>query len=523
MPKKRFTSQYSKPASTVHPSLNSPSTSGSSGSQNRNNESSTPSVNELLLSFRKIGISPLAQARAASSLSPTPHTLPPQIRHLLSQPETPVPRLRRHDRNRRFDVNGRRIPAGPAPPRSWLESSIHASPTVRSRHEARVAGEREIILPDNVSYFPGLPDVVGSDGMGKSLLDTCLRSLAHNWEEMSLWERNNLAILPTRIRMALLSYLAVYGPDDGVGYQALKDLLISPVEEIVGKESLEEDHTQAGDWEEEIDGKFGGHNDDFFRLDLGGSIGRSVGLKQLGNLLTAKENNLSVPLPHLTHLSLSHPSSSVSWPKLLSITPHLRTLTHLSLAHWPSPSLAPNSSTTVFQSPHTHMRDVQYGASNYYSRSLDGDYSEGAIVLKRLAVGCYGLEYLDLEGCGEWIGALVVEGGDGIDWGRMWNRLNMLVLRSGVRLEHNPDSPSEGVSTAEKKLYIRARQETLEVGRHVNKERKKKGLPWVDIIVDPEMEGASKGISSSRAEPQLIRQPLHDDVNTALMNSAWEF
>jgi len=323
--------------------------------------------------------------------------------------------------------------------------------------------------------------------------------------------------------MALLSYLAVYGPDDGVGYQALKDLLISPVEEIVDKEIADEDDTQAGDWEEEIDGKLRGHNDDFFRLDLGGSIGRSVGLKKLGNLLTAKENNLSVPLPHLTHLSLSHPSPSVSWPKLLSITPHLRTLTHLSLAHWPPPSLTPNSSTTVFQSPHTHIRDVQYGASNYYSRSLDGDYSEGAIVLKRLAMGCYGLEYLDLEGCGEWIGALVVERGDGIDWGRMWNRLNMLVLRSGITLESSPGFPSEGVNTPEKKLYIRARQETIEVGRHINKERKKKGLPWVDIIVDPEIEGASKGITSPRVENQLIRQPLLDDMNAALVNSAWEF
>jgi hypothetical protein len=391
---------------------------------------------------------------------------------------------------------------------------------VRSRHLSGEAGEDRILLPDHVDYFPGFPDITGGNGIGKSLLDTCLRSLAHNWEEMSLWERNNLAILPTRIRMALLSYLAVYGPDDGVGDQALKDLLVSPVEEI----AAEDNDMQAGDWEDEIDGRLGGHNDDFFRLDLGGSIGRSVGLKKLGNLLTAKENNLSIPLPHLTHLSLSHPSPSVSWPKLLSITPHLRTLTHLSLAYWPTPSLTPNSSTAVFQSPHTHMRDVQYGASNYYSRSLDGDYSEGALVLKRLATGCYGLEYLDLEGCGEWIGALAVEGGDGIDWGRMWNRLNMLVLKSGITLESSPGPPPGSATPPEKRLYIRARLETIEVGKYVNKERKKRGLPWVDVIVDPEIKGASRGITAPRVEPQLVRQPLHDDdMNAALVNSAWEF
>ncbi|RAL61237.1 hypothetical protein DID88_010316 [Monilinia fructigena] len=277
MPKKRFTSQYSKPASTVHPSLNSNATASASASQNKN----APSVNDLINSARKIGISPTEHLRAASSLTPSPHTLPPQIRHLLSHPETPSPTPRRPVHNRRFDANGRRIPAGPAAPRSWLEGSRHAPADVRRRFRLQQNGEEGRLFQRGVGYFPGLGDITNGHGRsgGKSLLEICLRGLARDWEEMSVYESNNLAMLPVGLRMALLSYIAVYGPEEGIGFQGLKTLLVSP---ILEKSTAEGENSSEGrveeeteDWEEEVDGKStGGNNDDFFRLDLGGSIGR---------------------------------------------------------------------------------------------------------------------------------------------------------------------------------------------------------------------------------------------------------
>jgi hypothetical protein len=142
----------------------------------------------------------------------------------------------------------------------------------------------------------------------------------------------------------------------------------------------------------------GENNDSFVRLDLSGSAGRSVSFKQLTELVekptrVAEENadsweesftrSLSPPIPHLTHLSLSHPPSTISWPRLLSFAKHVPTLTHLSLAYWPVPALTPNSTTAVMSS--SYGKDVQYGGTNYYSHSIDADFREAAAILRRLA------------------------------------------------------------------------------------------------------------------------------------------
>lgn len=142
----------------------------------------------------------------------------------------------------------------------------------------------------------------------------------------------------------------------------------------------------------------GDNNEGFFRLDLSGSLGWSISFKQLTALVEtpirpaeeAAESweesftlSLRPPITHLTHLSLSHPSPTVSWPRLLNFAKHIPTLTHLSLAYWPVPSAAPNSKTTVM-SP-GRGRDVQYGGTNYYSHSLDLDFREAAAILRRLA------------------------------------------------------------------------------------------------------------------------------------------
>lgn len=195
------------------------------------------------------------------------------------------------------------------------------------------------------------------------------------------------------------------------------------------------------------------HNEAFFRLDVSGAIGHSLKFKQLIELIQKPEQTkevvpdlsweesiskaLSPPIPTLTHLSLSHPSPAIQWTRLIAFAKHTPALTHLSLAFWPVPSLNPNATTTVMAS--RYAKDVQYGGTNYYSHSLDGDFREAAEVLRRLAGKLYNLEYLDLTGCADWIRALrwVGDGDDadrGVDWGTQWVKLHTLKAHSGLTL-----------------------------------------------------------------------------------------
>ncbi|RDW91035.1 hypothetical protein BP5796_02200 [Coleophoma crateriformis] len=456
MPKKRFTSQYSKPQSTVHPSL------GSGFAVPASSSHATPSVNELISSLRKTQISTSEDQTRFSATVVTP-TLPPSIRTLLAIPDTPPPRLR--DRNRRrYDENGRRIPAGPAPPRSWLETSQHAPVAVRKVEYGR-------LYPHNVEHLPGVvAPVVGS------LQDHCLKSMARNWLFIREYETYNLSDLPTRIRVLLLSYIAVYGSDQGIGYTGLKSILTPP--------PLDEDE------EEELETDTAGseRNENLQRLDLSGSVGRSVSLKQLSELLIRRsaaieneswEESIPTPmgpvLPHLTHLSLAYPPGNISWPKLLSFAQHVPTLTHLSLAHWPVPNLTPNSRTTVMSSP--HLRDVQYGGTNYYSHTLDGDFAEASVILKRLANFLYSLKWLDVTGCSTWLKAMQygsVEESH-LEWSTQWLSLDVLIANTGYELE-------DGCQNSDIEAFRTAWQETMDLKSHILTTRKKAGRKsWIDV------------------------------------------
>ncbi|KAG4432991.1 hypothetical protein IFR05_011535 [Cadophora sp. M221] len=462
MPKKRFTSQYSRPPSTVHPSLNSTATSSSSSNHN----DAQPTVNDLISSLRRSSIS----SKPATATVTTP-TLPPQIRHLLSQPETPVPRARNR---RRFDANGRRIPPGPSPPRSWLEGSRHDPLAGRRSEERR--------LPTDVRHLPGLP---AEERKGRSLHDVCLREMARQWESVREYEKNNLADLPSGIRMKLLSYIAVYGPDEGVGFEGLKNILILP--------PLEDGETPDFDP--------GERNDKIFRIDVSGAIGTSVSFKQLIELvqkpvppadvnleeLSWDDNSMSQssspPIPNLTHLSLSHPACSISWPRLLSFAKHVPTLTHVSLAFWPVPSLTPNAKTAVIQSPHGH--EIQYGRTNFYSHSLDDDFSEAADVLRRLADRLHGLEYLDVTGCTHWLRALRWMGRFTeryVDWSNQWTKLRTLKAHSGIELTEQ----SEFCDVARFVMAHREATITEEMLRWWMRRNKILGRPvsWIDVQKD---------------------------------------
>ncbi|KAL3428458.1 hypothetical protein PVAG01_01967 [Phlyctema vagabunda] len=457
MPKKRFSSIYSKPQSTVHPSLGSASAASASS---RND--AAPSVNDLISNLRKTNTLSHDDQRNTSPITVTP-TLPPAIRTLLSLPETPAPRPRGRDR-RRYDERGRRLPAGPAAPQSWLE----VKPLIHHFTEPRSTMRS---CPAHVEHLPGIiPPRSGS------LQDHCLREMARQWTFITQYEKYNLAHLPNRMRIFLLSYIAVYGPEDGVGYEGLRDLLLPP--------------PYLDTSEQEIDTQ---RNDQFFRLDLSCSIGRTVSLKQIGDLVSAAaeedednwEQAISKPLspviPHLTHLSLSHPPSNISWPKLLSFCQHVPTITHLSLAHWPVPNLTPNSNTAVVTSQ--FGRDIQYGAANFYSH-FDDDFSGASIVLKRLASSLYSLEWLDITGCLSWMKAFRHKSQEsaGLDWINQWRSLHTIVAKSAYDIsdERNADVRNRDIC-----LYKEEHYAALETKWYVQYLRKLAGgRSWIDFQLD---------------------------------------
>jgi hypothetical protein len=432
-----------------------------------------PTVNDLISSLRKSAF-PTNTPPPATITTPT---LPPQIRHLLAQPESAPPRPRARTRPR-FDASGRRIPPGPAPPRSWLEGSLHAPAGLRRRGQERV-------YPNDIGHLPGLEDA--GDGRSTKLQEMCLRTMAREWEFVQVYEKNNLVDLPVGLRMRLLSNICVYGPDDGIGSEGLRNLLIPPP-----------NHEDESDYE---DFDAGRHNNEFFRLDVSGAMGHSVSFKQLTELLqkpSATTNDpkemsweenlslgtLSAPIPHLTHLSLSHPALTISWRSLLAFSKHIPILTHLSLAFWPVPSLTPNAKTAVVQS--RYGRDVQYGGTNYYSHSLDNDFREASEVLRRLAGRLYGLEYLDLSGCADWLRALRWRAGDGddrgVDWECQWLKLRTLKIYSGIVLE-------EGSEYCDLVQFIQAYKEAVATEEMLGwwmREAKGKGrrMNWIEVQKD---------------------------------------
>ena len=362
-----------------------------------------------------------------------------------------------------------RGPPGPPPPRSWLTDSIHA-PAASSEEQKSQRGTG-LAVPCRLDRLPGLP--LPDEG---SLLHLTFKELAQAWHWHVAHDQHYLATLPIRHKEVLLSYIAIYNnhTNGGIGALGLETLFLddTELEDATGSDSLT-------------------------HLDLACSIGTISSFKQLDNYMTktiataevgtsAEDTyNDSVPdpdddgevlddweieadanstiarpitqprFPNLTHLSLSHPDSatSASWRQLLALTPHLATLTHLSLAYWPVPSLTPNAKTASTTSPRGR---VDYGASNFYSAS-EGDWKEAAGILRRLSKATYCLKWLDLEGCGSWIAALGWEdkdgSGGGIEWNGGWRGVEVVKVAQGWIPEclENPGGNWQGVSRGEGK------------------------------------------------------------------------
>ncbi len=415
MPKKKV-SVYAKPTSPAHPSLQPsdkntihPSINLNAGFQSVNNR-----LQQLRLTQKGDGSRPFE--------APPSRTVHPDLQTILQIPYVSPPRPRPGFRV----TGGRRGPAGPPPPNSWLDR----------RSTERSTSECATMVGRKVPALPGY-DVPEAG----TLLDLALKQLARDWDFHYEYDQYYLATIPVRYKELLLHYITLHRPF-AMDHQSLERLFLDEIE---------------------LEGATGAV--DLSRLDLSTSIGRSLTLKQLKILFTprhkpatsaeiAEKNtdatppsflvpeswdtaalpqrppfHLSPRLTTLTHLSLSCPSPNVSWLHLLNyLLPHLpsQSLTHLSLAFWPFPTLTPNSLTATSLSP---AGPIQAGGSNFYS-SYDSNWTEPALILRRVARATLGLQWLDLTGNWPWIQALADKG---FDWsgGGMWAGLETLVVGQG--------------------------------------------------------------------------------------------
>jgi hypothetical protein len=297
--------------------------------------------------------------------------------------------------------------------------------------------------------------------------------MASNWNWHLDYDGEFLSELPTRMKMLLLSYIMVYAKDQQAPRnrgQGLRPLFSTQHE---GEEWLNEDREVT-------------------RLDMSGALGHWIGFRQLnGELMvsSSKEAQSSVikaegnvpsswdaeseeesgapPIPsllkspvqtlrfeNLRFLSLAHPNpGSASWVSLLNLLSHMSTLTHLSLAHWPVPTLTPNAINSRIRHPALRSLTFSYGGTDAYS-AYENNWAEASSVLRKLSRVTYCLKWLDLEGCGAWFGALSWDGigpegeiytSPGPEWNTSWRNIEWVGLGPGW-LPEGEDSGEYGNS-----------------------------------------------------------------------------
>lgn len=517
----------------IKPQSSSPHTFAVSRSSRPQNEASSQrSVNDLIRESRRV------QLKSDARTTPTPEnarSVHPSVRAVLDLPAPPPPTPRARDLLIAAVSTGsgpsrlRRIP-GPPPPRSWLTDSIHAPPAVQAANFLDEAGGHRVQV-----WRSNLPEAAFPPA--NSLQHLVLKKIAIDWKWHAENDLEYFCYLPAKVRETLLSYIAVYGDD----------VKSNPLKVLFPQETEIEDR------------------DEVTRLDVSNALGHWTTLKQLErDLLTKNAESVASqstpkaysgatepaleswdaesdsddvpiaptinPIPktihnfaNLKHLSLAiSPGNSraASWSSLLSLATELRTLSSLSLAYWPQPTLTPNAASTraVIHSPGS--RPVVYGGSDMYT-SFDNNWREAAGILRTLSRSLYCLKWLDLTGCGDWFSALqwvpsaassvssspeanssppqTAQGQRlGPEWNGGWRGLDKLILEVGwkpvppqIEDDHLFASDTTGWNVEnERRLYRhkKDREQFAEirgmaqsVAHYVRAIRKSAGGKWIDV------------------------------------------
>jgi hypothetical protein len=286
--------------------------------------------------------------------------------------------------------------------------------------------------------------------------------MARDWTIHRTYNYYYLYYLPSHLKPALIRYVGSASVE-GLSAADLRAILKPP----------------EGDYDDL--GESDAQNDKVTYLDLGGSVGYSLKLKEVTNMLFPSTEDVSsdepeeswegsrtppIPtgplVPHLTHLSLALRPGKVdgaSWKQLLAFSGKAQALTHLSLAYWPKPCFTPRAQFSSVSSP--QGRNIPYSGTNYYSHSIDDDWSEALLILRILSRNLYALEYLDLTGCESWFRALRRESEhDAVDWAGAWSKVTELRLMVGWR-------PGEDGKPSEKLAFSEAAEEARQVEKHI--------------------------------------------------------
>ncbi|KAL4936715.1 hypothetical protein BDV06DRAFT_216458 [Aspergillus oleicola] len=408
-----------------------------------------PSVNDLINHLRRTQLSPSLSDNPRSTPSHiVPRSVHPSLRNLLELPETPPPRPRPDARRTGIGARRLRRTPGPPPPESWLSGDTAAdeveNAVLDATETARVIYRLER-LPGR--EFPAR----------RSLLHTLLTSMARHWAWHVAYDGQFLAMLPTHIKILLLSYVGYYARE-----QPLAGLMRGLKPLFDNSAGFDDEGNDRCDGDALVT-----------HLDLGGALGRWISLKQLStelflpkkaapskadgpnsvpsswedeiedkrdsSICTIPKSLQTLRFANLQNLSLAHPQpASVNWNSLISLLSRLSTITHLSLAHWPVPTLTPNVVNASIRHPTHRSLTFAYGGTDSYS-AMENNWAESAGILRRLSKVTYCLKWLDLEGCADWIPALNWEG-DGPDgeqysagpeWNGSWRDIEWIRLGPG--------------------------------------------------------------------------------------------
>lgn len=353
----------------------------------------TATVNDRLNELRKLGFKDAAARKRQLAESANQRSVPPEVGSILGVPQSASPKpktaLRLRDRWRT---------PGPAAPKSWLSGS-NTTMTSMQRASRRSADSRNRSRPKQLLRFARLTGLEDGyvDSRPPRLIHLALKSIAETFDLLGADDYPELAEIPLRLRLKLLSYIDFYGPPiDSTALQALLqgtehirsldlgglvghcDLTVKKVSKILGRQRRETSSNSSSAVADAWDA------DDVPEITLAPTLELSR-------------------LSQLTHLCLSHPAPSVLWQDLLGLSKQTPQLTHLSLAYWPWPTLTPNLATAMVSN--SHGPDVTAGGSDYYS-AMDQSLNEPASLLRQLSGNLLCLQWLDVEGCSDWTPAL---------------------------------------------------------------------------------------------------------------------